>query len=103
MPNKRIRCVIKPFKLDMLVEKLGAAGVQDLTVCEVRGFGRQKGHLELYAGTEYSISFLPKVKVEFTLPAERVDEIVQTACNAVRTGRIGDGKIFVLACEEAPS
>ena len=100
MATKRIRCVIKPFKQDILIEKLRELGVDDVTVCEVRGFGRQKGHLELYTGTEYSISFLPKVKVEFSLPEERVEDMIRVVRDAVRTGRIGDGKIFIFDCDE---
>ncbi len=92
---KLVTAIIKPFKLDEVREALGEAGVQGLTVTEVKGFGRQKGHTELYRGAEYVVDFLPKVKVEVAVPADRVDEVVDAIVRAARTGKIGDGKIFV--------
>lgn len=92
---KKIEAIIKPFKLDDVKEALHEAGVQGITVTEARGFGRQKGHTELYRGAEYVIDFLPKVRLEIVLEASRVDQVVEAIANAARTGRIGDGKIFV--------
>jgi nitrogen regulatory protein P-II 2 len=86
---------VKPFRLDDVVETLARFPVEEVAIEEVRGYGRQKGHLELYSGSEYSITFLPKVKVEFAAPDGSMDEIVRAVCEAARTGRIGDGKIFV--------
>jgi nitrogen regulatory protein P-II 2 len=86
---------VKPFKLDDVVESLAGLPVSELTIEEVRGYGRQKGHLELYTGTEYEITFLPKVKLELAAPAGRLDEVVRAIEEAARTGRIGDGKVFV--------
>lgn len=86
---------LKPFRLDDVIETLARFPVSEVGIEEVRGYGRQKGHLELYSGSEYSITFLPKVKVEFAAPAARMDEIVRAVTEAARTGRIGDGKIFV--------
>ena len=98
---KKIEAIIKPFKLDEVKEALTKAGIQGMTVSEVRGFGRQKGHSELYRGAEYVLDFLPKIKIELLLddePAARAAEII---ASAARTGRIGDGKIFVLPVDEA--
>ena len=98
---KKIEAIIKPFKLDEAKEALNAIGVQGLTVSEVKGFGRQKGHTELYRGAEYVVDFLPKIKLEIVVEdaqAEKVTDSLQSACH---TGRIGDGKIFVLPVEEA--
>jgi nitrogen regulatory protein PII len=92
---KLVTAIIKPFKLDEVREALHDVGVQGLTVTEVKGFGRQKGHTELYRGAEYVVDFLPKVKVEVAVPADRVDEVVDAIVRAARTGKIGDGKIFV--------
>ena len=93
---KLIMAIIKPFKLDEVRESLTALGVQGLTVSEVKGFGRQKGQTEIYRGAEYSVSFLPKVKIEVVTDDGRVDQIVEAISKAANTGRIGDGKIFVL-------
>ena len=97
---KLITAVIKPFKLDEVKEALGEAGVQGLTAAEVKGFGRQKGHTELYRGAEYVVDFLPKIKVEGVVPDDRVARVVEAIAKAARTGRIGDGKIFVLPVDE---
>ena len=98
---KLVTAIIKPFKLDEVREALSAIGVQGITVTEVKGFGRQKGHTELYRGAEYVVDFLPKVKVEVVLPDELVDRAVEAIRNAAQTGRIGDGKIFISSVEEA--
>jgi len=98
---KMIEAVIKPFKLDEVKEALTKAGVQGMTVSEVKGFGRQKGHTELYRGAEYSVDFLPKVKIEILVPDDKASSVVETILKAARTGKIGDGKIFVTAIEEA--
>ncbi len=98
---KMVTAVIKPFKLDEVREALSAIGVQGITVTEVKGFGRQKGHTELYRGAEYVVDFLPKVKVEVVLPDELVDRAVEAIRNAAQTGRIGDGKIFISSIEGA--
>ncbi len=97
---KKVEAVIKPFKLDEVKESLSAVGVQGITVTEVKGFGRQKGHTELYRGAEYVVDFLPKVKLEVIVSDEMVGEVVEAIKNSARTGRIGDGKIFVTAVEE---
>ncbi|MBU6474819.1 MAG: P-II family nitrogen regulator [Alphaproteobacteria bacterium] len=96
---KKIEAIIKPFKLDEVKEALSAAGVTGMTVTEVRGFGRQKGHTELYRGAEYKVDFLPKVKIEVVIEDSQTDDVVEAIQNAARTGRIGDGKIFVSAIE----
>jgi len=98
---KKIEAIIKPFKLDEVKNALAEVGVQGLTVSEVKGFGRQKGHTELYRGAEYTIDFLPKVKIEIVVPAEKCERVVEAIQAAAKTGRIGDGKIFILPCEEA--
>ena len=98
---KKIEAVIKPFKLDEVKEALHEVGLQGITVTEAKGFGRQKGHTELYRGAEYVVDFLPKVKIEIVLADEMVDKAVEAIMTAARTGRIGDGKIFVLPIEEA--
>lgn len=100
MHMKKVEAVIKPFKLDDVREALGAAGVHGMTVTEVKGFGRQKGHSELYRGAEYVVDFLPKVKVEVYCQAELVHAVVEAIEGAARTGRIGDGKIFVTPVDE---
>ncbi len=97
---KQITAVIKPFKLDEVREALAAVGVSGLTVTEVKGFGRQKGHTELYRGAEYVVDFLPKVKIELVVADEVVDHAVEAVVKAARTGKIGDGKIFVTAVEQ---
>ena len=98
---KKIEAIIKPFKLDEVKEALQEVGVQGITVTEAKGFGRQKGHTELYRGAEYVVDFLPKVKIEIVVDDARLDASVDAIQKAARTGRIGDGKIFVLNVEEA--
>ena len=98
---KKIEAVIKPFKLDDVKEALNELGVVGMTVTEVRGFGRQKGHTELYRGAEYVIDFLPKVKIEVIVEDGMLDNVLEAIENAARTGRIGDGKIFVFDVEQA--
>ena len=97
---KLVTAIIKPFKLDEVREALSAIGVQGITVTEVKGFGRQKGHTELYRGAEYVVDFLPKVKVEVVVNSAEVDRCVDAIVTAARTGKIGDGKIFVTAVEK---
>jgi nitrogen regulatory protein P-II 1 len=101
MPVKKIEAIIKPFKLDEVKEALQEVGLQGITVTEAKGFGRQKGHTELYRGAEYVVDFLPKVKVEVVLSDELVDKAVEAIQAAARTGRIGDGKIFISNIEQA--
>ena len=98
---KKIEAVVKPFKLDEVREALSEIGVTGLTVTEVKGFGRQKGHTELYRGAEYVVDFLPKVKVEVVVPDHLVDKVVSVICQSAKTGSIGDGKVFVLSMGEA--
>ena len=97
---KKIEAIIKPFKLDDAKEGLAAAGIQGLTVSEVKGFGRQKGHTELYRGAEYVVDFLPKVKLEIIVSDDNVTQVVETIEKAAKTGRIGDGKIFVFPVDD---
>jgi nitrogen regulatory protein P-II 1 len=97
---KKVEAIIKPFKLDEVKESLSGIGVQGLTVSEVKGFGRQKGHTELYRGAEYVVDFLPKVKLEIIVRDDQVVEVVEAIEKAAKTGRIGDGKIFVLPIDE---
>ena len=97
---KLVTAIIKPFKLDEVREALSAVGVAGITVTEVKGFGRQKGHTELYRGAEYVVDFLPKVKVEAAIKDELLEQVVETIEKAAKTGKIGDGKIFVFALEE---
>ncbi len=97
---KKVDAIIKPFKLDEVKEALAKAGVQGLTVSEVKGFGRQKGHTELYRGAEYVVDFLPKVKIEMLVEDAKAAEVVEVVMQAARTGRIGDGKIFVMPVDE---
>ena len=97
---KLIIAIIKPFKLDEVKEALGAAGIQGMTVTEVKGFGRQKGHTEIYRGSEYTVDFLPKVKVEIAVANELVAKVITAITGAAKTGKIGDGKIFVLPLED---
>ena len=94
---KQITAIVKPFKLEEVRESLGQVGVTGLTVTEVKGFGRQKGHTEVYRGTEYEIAYLPKTKIEVAVNDDRVDAVIEAITGAARTGRIGDGKIFVVA------
>ena len=98
---KLITSIIKPFKLDEVREALAEVGVTGLTVTEVKGFGRQKGHTELYRGAEYVVDFLPKVKVEVVVGLDRVDAVIEAITKAAHTGKIGDGKIFVTSVEQA--
>ena len=98
---KKIEAIIKPFKLDEVKEALTKQGIQGMTISEVKGFGRQKGHTELYRGAEYVVDFLPKVKMEILVEDDRAGLVVDTILEAARTGRIGDGKIFILPMEEA--
>ena len=98
---KKIEAVIKPFKLDEVKEALQELGVQGLTVIEAKGYGRQKGHTEIYRGAEYAVSFLPKLKIEVAVPSELADAVVNAISGAARTGQIGDGKIFVSSLERA--
>ena len=97
---KKVEAIIKPFKLEEVREALSGIGVAGLTVTEVKGFGRQKGHTELYRGAEYVVDFLPKVKVEVVVGDSMVDQVVEAMCRAARTGKIGDGKIFVTSVEQ---
>jgi nitrogen regulatory protein P-II 1 len=98
---KKIEAIIKPFKLDEVRDRLSEIGIQGMTVTEVKGFGRQKGHTELYRGAEYVVDFLPKIKIEIVAPDQMTDTIVETIVSSAKTGRIGDGKIFVLPIEDA--
>jgi nitrogen regulatory protein P-II 1 len=98
---KKIEAIIKPFKLDEVKEALQEIGLQGITVLEAKGFGRQKGHTELYRGAEYVVDFLPKVKIEVVLPDEMLDKAVEAILKAAKTGRIGDGKIFISAVDDA--
>jgi len=98
---KMIIAIIKPFKLDDVRDALAEAGVQGMTVTEVRGFGRQKGHTELYRGAEYVVDFLPKLRLEIAVPDERVEAVVEAIADAAASGRIGDGKIFVQPLDSA--
>nr|WP_321456877.1 P-II family nitrogen regulator [uncultured Cohaesibacter sp.] len=98
---KKVEAIIKPFKLDEVKEALQEVGLQGITVIEAKGFGRQKGHTELYRGAEYVVDFLPKVKVEVILADEQVDDAVEAIQKAAQTGRIGDGKIFISTVEQA--
>ncbi|NLY57469.1 MAG: P-II family nitrogen regulator [Gammaproteobacteria bacterium] len=98
---KLVTAVIKPFKLDDVRESLSEIGVQGITVTEVKGFGRQKGHTELYRGAEYVVDFLPKVKIEVAIGDDMLDRVIEAISKAANTGKIGDGKIFVVALEQA--
>jgi len=97
---KKIEAIIKPFKLDEVKQKLTSIGITGMTVSEVKGFGRQKGHTELYRGAEYTVDFLPKVKIEILATNEMVPKIIETIVESAQTGKIGDGKIFVSSVEE---
>jgi nitrogen regulatory protein P-II 2 len=98
---KIVMAIIKPFKLDEVRDALTSIGVQGLTVTEVKGYGRQKGHTEIYRGAEYAVSFLPKIKVEVAVAANQVDKVVGAIAGAAKTGQIGDGKIFVIGIDSA--
>ena len=97
---KKIEAIVKPFKLDEVRETLSGIGVQGITVTEVKGFGRQKGHTELYRGAEYVVDFLPKVKIEVVVPNDQVERAIDAIVKSARTGRIGDGKIFILPVDD---
>jgi nitrogen regulatory protein P-II 2 len=101
MTMKMVTAIIKPFKLDDVREALSDIGVQGITVTEVKGFGRQKGHTELYRGAEYVVDFLPKVKIEAAVKADLVDQVIEAIAKAANSGKIGDGKIFVSSIEQA--
>jgi nitrogen regulatory protein PII len=96
---KKIEAIIKPFKLDDVKDGLNELGIKGMTISEVKGYGRQKGHTEIYRGAEYLVDFIPKVKIEIVVPAERVDQVVEKIRESANTGKIGDGKIFVSAIE----
>jgi nitrogen regulatory protein P-II 1 len=98
---KLIEAIIKPFKLDEVKDALNAIGIEGITVSEVKGFGRQKGHTELYRGAEYVVDFIPKIKMEIAVSDDLVSKVVETIQNSAKTGRIGDGKIFIISLEEA--
>ena len=98
---KIVMAIIKPFKLDEVREALTSVGIQGLTVTEVKGYGRQKGHTEIYRGAEYAVSFLPKIKIEVAVPTESVEAVVEAITAAAKTGQIGDGKIFVHGLDQA--
>ena len=97
---KKLECIIRPFKLEEVKEALSGVGVRGMTVSEVRGFGRSRGHTELYRGSEYTIEFVPKLKIEIVVAEENVDKVVEAVQQAAATGKIGDGKIFVLPIDE---
>ena len=98
---KLVTAIIKPFKLDAVREALNTIGIHGMTVTEVKGYGRQKGHKEVYRGAEYAVSFLPKLRVEIGVPADRIDQVIDALTTAARTGEIGDGKIFVVPLDQA--
>ncbi len=98
---KKIEAIIKPFKLDEVKDALNALGIQGMTVTEVKGFGRQKGHVELYRGAEYEIAFVPKIKIEIVVPDAMADQVVATVADKAKTGKIGDGKVFVYSVDQA--
>ena len=98
---KKIEAIIKPFKLEEVKDALGEIGIEGMTVTEVKGFGRQKGHTEIYRGSEYTVDFLPKIKIELVLTDEKLDEAVDAIVKTAKTGKIGDGKVFVSTVEEA--
>ncbi len=98
---KKIEAIIKPFKLDDVKEALNEIGIQGMTISEVKGYGRQKGHMEIYRGAEYVVDFIPKIKIEIVVESERADQVVDKIQESANTGKIGDGKIFVLSIEQA--
>ena len=98
---KKIEAIIKPFKLDDVKEALNEIGIQGMTISEVKGYGRQKGHKEIYRGAEYVVDFIPKIKIEIVVAAEQADMVVEKIRDAANTGKIGDGKIFIFSVEEA--
>lgn len=97
---KKIEAIIKPFKLDDVKDALNEIGIKGMTVSEVKGYGRQKGHKEIYRGAEYKVDFLPKIKIEVVVESDMADKVVEVIMNVARTGKIGDGKIFVVSLEE---
>ena len=101
MYMRKIEAIIKPFKLDEVKEKLNEIGVKGMTIVEVKGYGRQKGHKEIYRGAEYQVDFIPKIKLEIVVSQDMVDKVVDTIATAANSGKIGDGKIFVLPVEQA--
>jgi nitrogen regulatory protein P-II 1 len=101
MSLKKVEAIIKPFKLDDVKEALNEIGIQGMTISEVKGYGRQKGHKEIYRGAEYVVDFIPKIRIEIVIDSELSDQVVETIAQASNTGKIGDGKIFVLSVEEA--
>ena len=98
---KKIEAIVKPFKLDDVLEALTDLGITGMTVTEVKGFGRQKGHTEVYRGAEYAVDFLPKIKIELVLPDDQVERVIEVIVETARSGKVGDGKIFVLPVEDA--
>ena len=98
---KKVEAIIKPFKLEEVKDALGEIGIEGMTVSEVKGFGRQKGHTEIYRGSEYTVDFLPKIKLELVLPDNRVDAAVAAIVKTAKTGKIGDGKVFVSSVDQA--
>lgn len=98
---KKVEAIIKPFKLDDVKEALNEIGIQGMTITEVKGYGRQKGHKEIYRGAEYVVDFIPKIKIEVVIENEWVDKVTGKICEAAQTGKLGDGKIFVINIEEA--
>jgi len=98
---KKIEAIIKPFKLDDVIEALNEIGIQGMTITEVKGYGRQKGHKEIYRGAEYVVDFIPKIKIEIIVESDRADQVVDKIREAANTGKIGDGKIFVLSVDQA--
>lgn len=98
---KKVEAIVKPFKLEEVKDALSEIGVEGMTVSEVKGFGRQKGHTEIYRGSEYTVDFLPKIKIEIVLPDELVDTAVKTIVRSAKTGKIGDGKVFIAPIEQA--
>lgn len=98
---KKIEAIIKPFKLEEVKDALGEIGIEGMTVTEVKGFGRQKGHTEIYRGSEYTVDFLPKIKIEIVIPDDKLEEAVEAIVKTAKTGKIGDGKVFVSTIDEA--
>ena len=98
---KKIEAILKPFKLEEVKDALAEVGIEGMTVSEVKGFGRQKGHTEIYRGSEYNMDFLPKIKIELVVPDDRADNAIAAVVHSAKTGKIGDGKIFVTAIEQA--
>ena len=97
---KKVEAIIKPFKLDEVKDALNSIGINGMTVTEVKGFGRQKGHVEVYRGTEYEVNFIPKIKIEVVIPDSIIDKVISTIMDKAKTGNIGDGKIFIYSLED---